>query len=451
MSVNHHVSDALVHRHIYSRHLYPSSTISHHPPSSKPPYNPSTTIPHLSNKGFDGYGRAALQSLVETIAYPLTEEADLLDALKYLINHATEEGKKVRVLAFQGIHHCNSVISREVSPNVDLLAIKLIATLSTIPQGTGLCVTQGGVQAALKLLRDPKTPVEVLIAAANVIRLVCLAWDGREVLLGTERGLDDATRQKREAVAQEVAQALVDIIDVRENAQQQELQLAVLQSLVQLTYAPRGIELVLMAGALRTLHRLLSRYAEGTEGDWVHERGLARSIVHQATQITWNVGMDDIGKKEAVELDVPALYGKVLLSSLTVPDELVTLKSALAGAFAAIFIYEATKSKALVVVEEPDRDVLALLLELLRQGNDLYAPMRDAKKYGTAMPKRNCTIEEAGALVTNTVQAIRLVCELPAARERMKIMLPYDTEFEIRKQLFKSTDVEDELLLGRKH
>jgi len=192
----------------------------------------------------------------------------------------------------------------------------------------------------------------------------------------------------------------------------------------------------------------------------------------------WNMCMDAAGKVKCCPETAPGgpakavplvrTLGFLLSVVLATPKQgqFFRLKAAIAGALGAAAIHVPVKpqlleqlagamalpaARAELWVMHRHATTLGRLLVLLQECNDEYAPLFELKKTNQLKPGQQASrFDELCAAIKNTVQCIRIVAELPAARqELLPFLVPEGPApaplvsgpaLMLRRQIFYSTD-----------
>lgn len=433
MRVNYHVSDFLKDRH---------------------PYNFQTGFgtqrQRDQGKVMNGMLPGGLDRLIESINDQSLEPMQKAAALKHLFAHSAAAEKKIVLLRKGIVPMLSANILAKPIPIVEQLCAQLLRSLCILPQGSHCVVMEGGLAALCAILsdrRDQQDREEARVHAASAIQQLVSNWDGRAWLLGIDvpdglqllgRDVAKPPSQQTESLAQAVCDVLVSIIE-KDRACTRMLYYTV-HALALITSVSQGLQLCLIAGAMRAASTVLEHYSQ--DDTWVYkEQGaLDADIVQHAVMIVWHMSLDDLGKKEAAELQLSPFFGKLISFVLPAKEKHIALKSSLAGGVCALAMHPPMKTEAVALLpnlREP-ACLLDLILRLLRQVNDLYEPLFEARKQNKPISESETRFEELQGCIKNCVQAIRLVCELPKAREHMHEAVP-PQDYIFRRQIFYMT------------
>lgn len=439
-AVKHQVSDTLQARH---------------------PYNAATGFPTQrgrdAGKAFNGMMPAALETLVGNLAdtqMPLEQKAVVL---QHLIAHSAAAETKVVLLRLDVVPALCNLLKQGVTARIEELCANVLFSLCNVPQGCHCAVIEGGLRALLTIVakRDGDSRESARRAALQAIGRLAFTWEGRGWILGCNvtpnleltrhHSVDPApTPEETESLAQGTLDVLVAVLEHDRN-DKEALRFAT-DSLSLLTMEERGVHLALVAGALRACSRVMEHYA----GDptWLNgpSRDADASVVQSTALAIWHMGMDSVGKTQATELPLVPLCTSVLKDVLALSMELFSLKAQLAGAVCAMVLHPTLKALCLEPLPLKAECPLDQILSLLRQANAVLEALRPAVKANKPSPFTSPTMNETLAVVKNSVQAIRLVAELPRAREYLHRVIGGANDRDLRRQLFASTDFQKEFV-----
>ena len=254
---------------------------------------------------------------------------------------------------------------------------------------------------------------------------------------------------KRSEQGKRIVSKLCDSLSV-DNA---DLQLSALCCLDSMTTVERGLQHALCEAIFRDLNRIIDKFVNSKSDNWLFDTK-STEIVHKAVTVVWNVALDNLGKDVACEVPlVPQTLGTLLHQLVTYPDRLSHVKAAVTGALSTLLVKAEIKHTAVKSIYTPPQlingetiDLQFLFLKLLKQANSLYEPLLRAQKSGAAIPPESETeFKNLTAVCINTNQCIRLLAELPSARTLIKKLLK-DEDYKLRRQIFYSTQFENEFL-----
>lgn len=421
-----------------------------------------------------GFGLPGLKDNINHLVRKDISAAGKEQALKNILRQLSSQEMKVRLCEMGLASALKQVICE--SPRCDRLVCQAFRQLSVLPTCMATLYLDGCVPAVVDVLVQEEVPAgadreEVAaakLAACEALRQMAHAWDGRRWLLGEKvpeamasgpatpkvPTIDEDPVQfelwerKREELARRVVACLVKVIGDPEVSSP--LLLSGLRCLASLTTEDKGLQYALYEAALRDLHTVLERYER--QGDAWIQVDEDTEIVRSAVTVVWNIAMDDFGKDGAVDVPlVPTTLGRLLQHTVRYPDRLSRVKAAITGAMAAIYIKAETKKTGIEPLHDPPQmedgeqvDIRLLLVQLLKQANATYAPIRAAQKAGED-PLLDDNQAHILDVIKNTNQVIRLLAELPEARRRLKMLLK-EEPMELRRQIFYSTRFEEEML-----
>lgn len=379
-------------------------------------------------------------------------------ALKHLLGYTASAEKKVLFLRKDLVPILASVLqapSSKTTPAVEELAARLLRSLAIIPQGAHCTVVEGGLEGLVTSIRNTKDADQRLAArSAAVAAVVQIAscWDGREWLLGLDgasgmqfpdRAAPSSTEAQRDALARETCDTLSHVLDNETDVQ---LVTLALQAVSLITMEPKGLQLCLIAGALRSTSKIFQRRIDAglelRDGD-----DPATAMLLHAVSVVGHIAMDAVGKREATELPLFRQLTHIGLAAIaSAPDSLFQLKSALMACGCALALHVELKSTAIVKHETTAGpcSFLEAAVKLLRHANRLHDPMASAKKRNEPNPFEHIRLLDVQSVVKSCVQVVRLLCELPAARAAVHKLLPVQEEYDLRRQLFYATDFQEE-------
>jgi hypothetical protein len=244
-----------------------------------------------------------------------------------------------------------------------------------------------------------------------------------------------------------LSQALCDVLVgcIEQDAASPQIVSCALSAVSQLALERDGLQRCLIAGALRATAIALERFTR--EDVWVYSDSLVETetVLHGATAV-WHMALDDLGKKEATELPFVQHLGRLVAFVLPVKDKLLSVKAALTGAICALAMHPPLKQEAIAPLTNLGGEaasLLDLILRLLRQANELYEPMYQAQKHGQPNPMPGVKLDNVAAVVKNCIQAVRLIVELPAARDVLLTTLKGPEMYALRRQLFYATALQE--------
>jgi hypothetical protein len=334
-----------------------------------------------------------------------------------------------------------------------------------------------------------RTNIEERVAAraaglAAVQQLVA-SWQGRSWSLGVpvsdaeaggmrlaDRPPPSSTPAEREALAQRMCDVLVEA--VARDTSTPTLLLPAVSALAAVVAAPQGAQMALIAGATRALTAALHECAVLLLADPCPPE--AELLTSHTATAAWNVAMDAAGKAEATEVPIVPALARVLGALLRRPG-LYRAKANVAGALCGLLLHVPLKPAVLTPLNDavdattlaaPDaimRDgatLLARLMLLLQSANVAWMELQDQRRNAPASAALDIGLLEAlQGCLKNTVQAVRLSAELPAARAVLKDallrgldgvddaaefrgMAPLALPVGLRRQLFYQTDFQAE-------
>ena len=438
-AVKFHVSDFMADRHPY-----------------QPDAGFATQRERDAGRAFNGFDKEGLDQLLAYLPDMRVEPPQKAVALRHLLAHSAAAEKKI-VLIQKNIVPAIAALCKDAPiPVVESHCAQLLRSLCVLPQGCHAVVAEGGLQALAATIfsrENAEAREEARLHALNALQLLVSSWPGRAWTLGDDaaglkemqllgRVLPEGTpaleREEREALAQQVCDVLVSVLD-KDHANEKML-VPALHALALLTTEHRGLQLALIAGTLRATAEVLERYT--TSDLWVHtEASTGAEVVLHGAMVVWQMALDNLGQKEAVNLPFVKILGKVIGYVLPVKDRLFSLKGNLSGAVTALMLHPPMKLAAVENVTSfggSPASLLDVVLALVVQGHDAYQPMHAARKAGQPNPTPNLRIDDVTAVIKNAVQAVRLVAELPKAREYLKVKVGPE-QITLRRQLFYQT------------
>jgi hypothetical protein len=407
----------------------------------------------------NGFMPGGLDNLLDTLGDHDIEPVQKAVALRHLHAHSAAPEKKIALLRKDIVPRLVSLLNDSAQTQshlIEQLCMQILRSLCVIPQGAHCVVAQGGLKhlaTSLSNRKDAEDREEARTQAASAIELIAGSWAGRAWLLGipcppdlalADYPLPEVTEEQAAHMSQAVADVLVG--SVEQDAASPRVVAHALHAIAFMTLEREGLQRCLIAGALRATATALERFSR--EDTWVYADTTigSETVLHGATAV-WHLALDETGKKEATELPFVQHLGRLIAFVLPAKEKLLAVKAALAGAACALAMHTPLKLEAMAPLTnlggEP-ASMLDLLLRLLRQGNDLYQPVYQAQKHGKPNPLPGIKLESASAIVKNCVQAVRLIVELPAARESLKLTLASEADYELRRQLFYSTTFQEE-------
>jgi hypothetical protein len=217
------------------------------------------------------------------------------------------------------------------------------------------------------------------------------------------------------------------------------------QALAALTLSKDGLHKTLIAGSFRVVSTLLASYSADVNA--LSNLVDADVVAHLATYV-WHACLDPVGLKESLEqATLVASLGLLLClaNQHEDPKSLMTLKGALAGAVGALVLHPDVKKVSLLPLSNGS-SVVAASIDLLRSVDTLTMAVLDAQKCGAQPPFLTPSLTTLTSVVKNSVQALRLIAELPAGRDALHALLPLEdpkTE-KVRRMTFFSTVWQDE-------
>eukprot|EP00667_Euglena_gracilis_P005004 EG_transcript_5033 len=434
-------------------------------------------------KLFDGFGQPSFQYNIEALTNPDIAVGEKVKALKSLLAHLSSADAKIRAIQFRVVMSLKWLLERNLGSGVDELASLALRSLAVLPAGVFSVYHNDAVSCLITVVagRIDQLADEAMLrareAACEAIQQLAFGWPARWLLLGEDvpEGMLTSQLETFDAAHRDMAETKEDRIEIghrvvdtlthlitsynADSGISQRLLLSALQSLVHLSAEPQGLDMCLMYGVLKEVDELLRKYA-AAPAQWMggSHTGVSRDVVCTAVSVVWNVCMDPVGKrKEEALTTLPRSLGRLLLAALQHPHQFARLKSALAGAIATIFVYEEAKSTSTAPLltdgvdpshfglpEGNHEDVASALLRLLREGNGLVAALRG----GRPVPRDPGETDQVArsnveGMVKNSVQAIRLLTEMPSVRPRVVTLIGRDRELFL--QLFKGTVVEQHM------
>jgi hypothetical protein len=375
----------------------------------------------------------------------------------------------------------NSPKITKLLPQGETFACQILRSLAVVPAGAYSVVADGGLRALVKCVADTsncnaatdgvannRTPARA--AALAAIQLLASSWNTREWVLGI-LGEDEQMRvtpvradsqEDRDKLADDTCKALVGVVAKELTVSQ--LLVPATEALALLTNSPPGQVAALKAKAMEACIGVCKRLSE--TGISTAEDELAGT---SASTALWNICMAANGKALCTDLPLIKTLGMLLSVLLTSPGKF-RLKAAIAGAVGAACIHVPVKLLALETLQNAmalptsskgdflmykDATTLGRLLVLLQEVNDAYQPLFVQRKTNTLPPgEPTARLEELAAAIKNTVHAIRIIAELPAARKvLLPVLVPEGEEgpmlssglpLLLRRQLFYETDFHKE-------
>jgi hypothetical protein len=433
-TVKYHVSDFLQDRH---------------------PYNveQSYTAQRAREAGrvHNGMMPQGLDTLLESLADDEVNAVQKAVALRHIHAHSAAAEKKVVLLRKGIVPTLVRLLDAEPSHLIEQLAMQIFRSLCILPQGAHCVVAQGGLKrivAALGNRSELEEREEGRTSAASAVALLGGSWAGRAWVLGVscppdmqlaDYDVPEMTSEDSGTLSQALFDVLVDCVE--KDAASPVIVAHVLNAISQFSLERTGLQRCLIAGSLRATATALERFSR--EDVWVYSDSTVETetVLHGATAV-WHLALDDVGKKDAADLPFVQHLGRLIAFVLPVKDKLLALKAALAGAACALTTHPPLKQEAIAPLTnlggEP-ASLMDLVLRLLQQANETYEPIYQAQKHGRPNPTPGVKLETAAAVVKNCIQAVRLIVELPAAREVLLEQLRSDDTYVLRRQLFYQT------------
>eukprot|EP00998_Keelungia_sp_KM082_P000677 NODE_1077_length_1480_cov_71.868441_g1066_i0.p1 GENE.NODE_1077_length_1480_cov_71.868441_g1066_i0~~NODE_1077_length_1480_cov_71.868441_g1066_i0.p1 ORF type:complete len:456 (+),score=65.22 NODE_1077_length_1480_cov_71.868441_g1066_i0:81-1448(+) len=434
----------------------------------KAPGNPDKEL-------FNGYGLDSLEYNIAALKDNETPLQNKNKCLTFFLGQLTNSDTRCRAVRFGLISSLNWLVAKQLGPVTDALVCKSFRLLCATPPTVYSVYRNNGIESLLAVLgrgTDSKECLPAREASCAALLQCCAMWDTKRLLLGgelpegmvsTDMEADDGKvqlveKELREKLGRRVVEALSGVItsyNTGGSVSTLLLQHAV-HSLAQMSSEVIGLELCLMVGVLREADDLLRMFSSHPS---LWSGGAEEGVVleHLLT-VVWNLCMDPLGKRKPETMDsIPFCLGKVLLVAVRRADRFLKLKSAAVGALSAIYIYEKVKgtavapllqpadAPALGVDEDTYTDVAEVCVDLLRQANTMLSAVRSGNVHEMAEDmSEDLVLEHTTAMVKNTVQALRLICELPAARTRVAVLIGPDSA--VCLQLFRGTPIEKEMV-----
>eukprot|EP00672_Neobodo_designis_P018084 CAMPEP_0174854338 /NCGR_PEP_ID=MMETSP1114-20130205/30853_1 /TAXON_ID=312471 /ORGANISM="Neobodo designis, Strain CCAP 1951/1" /LENGTH=450 /DNA_ID=CAMNT_0016089023 /DNA_START=32 /DNA_END=1384 /DNA_ORIENTATION=+ len=437
-TVKYHVSDFLQDRH---------------------PYNveQSYTAQRAREAGrvHNGLMPQGLDTLLESLADDEVNAVQKAVALRHIHAHSAAAEKKIVLLRKGIVPSLAKLLSGAPSHLIEQLAMQIFRSLCVLPQGAHCVIAEGGLACVIRCLSDrsdTEEREEGRTSAASAVSLIAGSWASRAWVLGMacppDMELDKYSVPTRtEAEAAQLSQSLCDVLVscVEKDAGSPHIVAHALSAISQLSLERTGLQQCLIAGALRATAGALERFSR--EDVWVYSESTVETetVLHGATAV-WHLALDDVGKRDAAELPFVQHLGRLIAFVLPVKDKLLALKAALAGAACALTMHPPLKQEAIAPLTnlggEP-ASLMDLVLRLLQQANDTYEPIYQAQKHGRPNPTPGVKLENAAAVVKNCIQAVRLIVELPAARDVLLDQLRGDDTYTLRRQLFYQTPFQE--------
>lgn len=412
-------------------------------------------------KVYSGFLPMGLDALVASLTSEEIDVSQRAIALAHLIGHSAAPEQKI-VLLRKGLVAVLALLlspQHNPTPQIEQLCCRLLRSLAILPQGCHAVVSEGGLEALTQVVgnrANAKERESARTAAVDAVVQLCSSWEGRGWIFGIGVPPDLTLLGYQHPPAMDLsradaqAQALCDCLVLVLNEDHASLMMVqhAMHALALLTLDEEGLNKALIAGALRAASSVLRRCAADDAWVFVDGRVEAGITLHAATMV-WHVALDDLGKKECERVEENPLIsplGKLVSSVLGAKDRLLTLKASLAGALCALVLHPPMKSEALLPLDDVPgkRPTVELILELLRQTNTQFEPLRAAKKSagGAFSRAQQVQHDETLSLVKNLVQAVRLISELPRAVAVLEELLDPQKERLLRRQLFVSTQHE---------
>eukprot|EP01079_Euglenida_sp_SAG-EU17-18_P004595 gene4595-835_t len=449
------------------------------------PYNPDKGWKAHAERDrytlFNGYG---LESIAKNISALRDRSIDIPNKVKgiRIINgHLANPDVKIRAVQELGlVTSLQTLMDDMLSAELDGWACKLVQSLAVLPNcvvslywqrvkfASTLHVSMSIKNMVTRCIcvlvpsesrpASPGTPKQRFFArewAARALEQMTMAWDGQALLMGEQtslnqrawvgenKGVHEYEPMDTDAVRRALWSALVEVLGevslIQEDGSDAPhihvLVTSALRTATQLTRSTIGTQMAIESGAIEALSRLLGMYGALGHSRWIGKQHHTE-VVETACSCLWNTLLDNEGKHRAVSLClVPDILGRLLWVLLPHSTRYLQCLSTLAGCTAAFFLD--VEGKKLGVLPVPDcadnEDMASLLLRLLQappctfphltpDANHEYqrwqnaVPVVTMKEYGTKVTAAENTI-------SNSVQALRVLSELPAARGRMLALL----------------------------
>jgi hypothetical protein len=441
-TVKYHVSDFLKDRHPYSRGQ-----------------SFETQRERDAGKVFDGFDATGLQMLLSHILDPSISSTQRSVALRHLLAHSAAPEKKVVMLRSNIVGSLASIMSSESlgdSPVVESLVHQVIRSLCVLPQGCVAVQEEGAVPVILTTITRAtgEDRSDAQYHASCALSQICANWAGRGWLLGQQEVVKEfelcsrqasvLTDAQRDQLPDDVISAMNIVMEGSGRRDPRLLQ-QVSQALAALTLSKDGLHKTLIAGSFRVVSTLLASYS--TDGNALSNLVDADVVAHLATYV-WHACLDPVGLKESLEqTTLVASLGLLLCmaNQLEDPKSLMTLKGALAGAVGALVLHPDVKKVSLLPLSNGS-SVVAASIDLLRSVDILTMAVLDAQKSGAQPPFLTPSLTTLTSVVKNSVQALRLIAELPAGRDALHALLPKEDprSEKVRRMTFFSTVWQDE-------
>uniref|UniRef100_A0A7S1IHJ5 Armadillo repeat-containing protein 8 n=1 Tax=Eutreptiella gymnastica TaxID=73025 RepID=A0A7S1IHJ5_9EUGL len=465
MATTYHVSDFLEDRH---------------------PYNAKTDFRAQAEcdraKLFDGHGQPSLEHNIKALVDESISTDEKIKTLKYIIGHLTSADTKVQAIKYGLVMSLKWMLDQNMGSAVDVLGCMAFRSLAIIPAGVFSIYRHQGLPCIINVLAGrldqpaDRTMLQAREAAANAIQQLTVGWHAKWLLLGDEipegmvgLGVEangtaeidtEQSREDRKLMGRKVVETLTHLITSynADNAISLLILRSALQSISNLSSESVGLDLCLICGVLREVDELLQKFANNPTL-WIGQGNeQAVEIINLGVTVVWNVCMDPIGKRKEESLSsLPFSLGKLLLVALNYPLHHLKLKAAIAGAISTIYIYEDAKNTCLApllkhheeakiygVDETMSYDISSVCVKLMHEGNRMLSMIHAGKiRDIRSLDTEEIVKENVLALVKNTVQAIRLISELPASRPHLVKLIGGDRDLCL--QLYKTTPIEKEM------
>jgi hypothetical protein len=441
--VKYHTSDFLAHRHPFQ-----SATSF------------ETQRQRDAGKVLHGLFPGAMDTLFNSLVDPALDPMQKAIALKHLLSHSAAAEKKVLFLRAGIVPVLASLFNNKATtPSMECLSAQILRSLSVLPQGAHCVVVEGGLEGLVTSIRDRRDSAareEARTASVEAVLQVVTCWDGREWLLGLDgaQGMQFPDRiaptlsvEQRDVLARDACDALSSVLE--HDVASPRLLKAGLHAVALVTTVPKGLQLCLIAGALRSTSDVLQRYCTEQTGEnaWTSSTAPTHAtdvaVVNHAVSVVYHIAMDDVGKRESLELPILRQLTHIAHAAMAVTESLFELKATIAGCSCALALSVPLKGAALTkhAIGGSSFSFLEALIRLLQHANRVYEPMMEAKKKNEAPPLEHVRLQDVQATIKGCVQGIRLICELPAARHEVHQIV---SEYVLRRQIFYATPFQDE-------